>query len=380
MKRKQVDFNSKKWIHDILEEQSSEEHLFPTNDSEILNKEKKWFNDTRLKALFANKIDEKAAWLQTQNKHRAPRIITLKPFLKYAAILAIPLLIGSVFFFKYNPSKTNIALAQNTYQPKKVTLILQDGSNVDLGQTKNVTGLSGLVNQDSTLDYTSTENIANSPVFNTLVVPKGFDYKLVLEDSTQVWVNADTRIRYQVNLSKTDTREIYLESGEAYFKVTKNPKKPFIVHHGNMNVQVLGTSFNVNAYSNTIQTTLEEGKVKVSAGSDNNLILSPGQQANFNKNNGLLQKQEVDVYSFVSWKEGVIVFNNETTAEFMERVGRLYDYDIQIKDEEIKQWHYSGIVKKSSSVTDVLNMIQDISKLKFTIKERSIVVEKSTGN
>ncbi|UKJ08562.1 FecR family protein [Solitalea lacus] len=380
MKRKQGDFNSKKWIHDVLEDRSSEEHLFPTSDSEILNKEKKWFNDARLQAQFTDEIDKTADWQQIQARFRTPRIITLKSFLKYAAILAFPLLIGAAFFFKSNHTIPEVAIAQNTYQKKKVTLILQDGSNVDLEQAKNVKGFSGLVNKNSTLDYSKTENITNAPVFNTLVVPRGSDYKLVLEDGTEVWVNADTRIKYQVNLSKTNTRQVYLENGEAYFKVTKNPEKPFIVHNGQMDVQVVGTSFNVNSYTKTIQATLVEGKVKVSAGSDKFLILSPGQQANFISATGTLQKEEVDVYPFVSWKDGVIIFENQTMTELMEKISRLYDYDIQIKDEEIKQWHYSGIAKKSSSVEDVLNIIQSISKLKFTIKERTIIVEKSIKN
>ncbi|MCO4294050.1 FecR domain-containing protein [Solitalea sp. MAHUQ-68] len=379
MKIKQDNFKGEKWILDVLDDQSSEEHVFPTSDLEILEREKEILDDAILHAQFADKIDETADWQKVLGQ---PRIITLKSFLKYAAILAIPLIIGAAFFLTQKHSKLSLT-ATSTVQPgKKVMLILQDGSNVDLTQAKNVKGLSGVINNNSTLDYTNTENSSNAdkPVFNTLLVPRGEDYKLVLEDGTEVWVNADTKIKYQVNLSKTQTREVYLEEGEAYFHVTKNPSKPFIVHNNNMAVQVLGTSFNVNAYSNTILTTLVEGKVKVSAGSDKFLFLTPGEQASFTSANGNLQKQDVDVYPFVSWKDGLIIVENETMSELMEKIGRLYDYDIQIKDEEIKNWHYSILAKRSSSVEDILNTIQSTSKLKFTVKERKIFVEKAINN
>ncbi|POY38601.1 hypothetical protein C3K47_04185 [Solitalea longa] len=382
MNENQGNFKRKKRIHDILDERSSEEQLFPISDSVILDREKKLLNESGLHLQYADEIDENADWEQVLRKSRSFSVIDLRQYLKYAALLATPLLIAAVFFFKYNRPETKVSIAQ-TYQhqpKKKITLILQDGSNVDLRQAKTVKGLSGLVNQNSTLDYTKTTNTSSldNPVFNTLVVPRGTDYKLVLEDGTEVWVNAETQIKYQVNMSKFNTREVYLESGEAYFQVAKNPDKPFIVHKGDMNVQVLGTSFNVNAYSNKFQTTLVEGKVKVNfAGAKQKLVLIPGQQANFERSTGNFEKQDVDVYPFVAWKEGVVVFQTMEMSELMEQIGRLYDYEIIFKDEALKQLHCTGRADKSESIDNILDIIQGTSNLKFTIQGRSIIVERS---
>ncbi|SMO31829.1 FecR family protein [Solitalea koreensis] len=371
--------NSKKWIHNFLEEESFQDQLFQNSDQEILKKEKALIENAALYAKYSNKINSQADWKQLQKRLKTGRLISLKSLLKYAAILGIPLMIGARFYI-FNKETSVVQLTEKKQQKNKVMLILQDGSTVDLQAAKQAKGLNGLqiFNQNSTLDYTNAKTAtADEPVFNTLVVPRGSDYKLVLEDSTQIWINADTRIKYQVNINKTATREVYLESGEAYFKVSKNPKKPFVVHNGKMNVQVLGTSFNMNTYADNIQTTLVEGKVKVSTETSKHLELTPGQQSNFNRLNGSLEKQEVDVYPFVSWKDGVITFENETMDDLMETIGRLYDYDIQIKDEDIKKWHFSGSADKKESIKDVLTIIQKTSQLKFTIKERSIIVEKA---
>ena len=199
----------------------------------------------------------------------------------------------------------------------------------------------------------------------------------MLDDGTKVWLNADTKIRFQVNFDKTPTREVYLESGEAFFKVAKNPDKPFIVHKGAMNIQVLGTSFNLNTYSDVLQTTLVEGKVSVGfKNTDKKLTLNPGQQANANLLTTELSKQDVDPDLFVAWKDGVLVFNNTTMEALMEHLGRLYDYDIVFENEQLKNLHYNGSTDKSATIKPLLDIIEKTTNVKFTIKDRRIIVKK----
>lgn len=315
------------------------------------------------------------------------KTIRLWPGIAVSLAAAIALIVCGIYFF--NPDTP----AESTLQAglpakkglagfKKATLILGDGRAVELGaeQTiKNSDGVQIFADESSALVYKTGQNAGQLPAYNSLVVPKGGEYKLVLADGTEVWLNADTKIRYQVNFDATKTRTVFLERGEAYFKVAKNPEKPFIVHHGDMEVQVLGTSFNVNAYSDDIQTTLAEGKVKVSLNNAKaHLELAPGQQANFNIPAGTLEKQEVDIYPFVAWKDGILAFENVTMEMLMAQIGRLYDYDIQFRDESLKQLHYSGSTDKPADLRKILNIIQKTSKLKLTIKERTIIVEKST--
>lgn len=360
-----------------------------SDDEKLLISE---LQETQQLNIYVNQLDEidvNKDWLSvksrlTQGDKKNRTVKMYSKWLRYAAVMLLPImLIGLYFLSKQDaklPSIANVNKTKDGY--KKATLILSDGSSVELGANKAINNLDGTQvfdDQTNALTYTKIENVNTTPTFNTLIIPKGNEYKLILADGTEVWVNADTRIKYQVNLSVTKTREVFLESGEAFFKVAKNPNKPFIVHHKNMNVQVLGTSFNINAYSNTVQTTLTEGKVNVSIDNGKQqLELAPDQQANFNLLTKTLEKEDVDVYSFVAWKDGVFALENETMENLMARIGRLYDYDIAFKDESLKHLHYSGSMNKPQDVRKIINIIQKTSNLKLTLKERTIIVEKST--
>ncbi|MCO4291884.1 FecR domain-containing protein [Solitalea sp. MAHUQ-68] len=372
---------NKKWIHEVLDDQVQSEGFNIELDSEgedqlqTATGTQGTFNSVQAWAKIKGRLNNTA---QTNN-----RVVTLPlGLLKYAAVIAIPLMIGTVVYLSTNKQVSANKQQQVVVKPakketNKVILILENGDQVNLNAQQDLRLGNKVISENSQLDYSQTEQTAQTAKFNTLIVPKGTDYKLLLNDSTQVWVNADSRIKYQVNFAATQTRLVYLEKGEAYFKVTKNPAKPFIVHHGDMVVEVKGTSFNVNAYADNVQTTLVEGKVNIEGG-NKQLILTPGQQASFDKASGALEKQEVDVFPFVAWKQGVIVFQNMNMELLMEKIGRLYDYDIEFKDDSLKRLHYTGRADRTESIQNILNNIQITAKLKFTIKERSIIVEKST--
>ncbi|WP_316817799.1 FecR family protein [Pedobacter nyackensis] len=373
---------SNEWIQDLLDEELYDEAYkfeLVTNDAEELTasplsageEHQKSFNSADAWDLFKNNVDT--------GTDQHPKIVPLGfRWMKYAAIIALPLLVGSVVYFSL---KNNGGQENSNYQAttknhsKDVMLVLENGDQVNLKKSENATVLNdNIINSADQLDYTKSSSTA---AFNTLIVPKGASYKLLLDDGTQVWLNADTKIKYQVNFDNTSTREVYLESGEAFFKVTKNPEKPFIVHKGDMQIQVLGTSFNVNTYSEKIQTTLVEGKVKIGLKNTNKeLILNPGQQANANLKTTELSKQNVDPELFVVWKDGILMINNTTMEMLMEELGRLYDYQIVFENEELKKLHYDGSTEKSASIKPLLDMIEKTTNVKFTIKDRRIIVKK----
>lgn len=316
-----------------------------------------------------------------QNQVHRPVVSLFSRLARYAAVVLLPVALATGIYLSMrnkHPEEKRQTASRN--EPKNITLILADGRQVELNALKSAKNIDGSLTQTDAgngLVYQSGLSKDKAAVFNTLVVPKGASYKLLLEDLTEIWLNADSRLRYQVNFKATTTREVYLEKGEAYFKVVRNAEKPFIVHSASMRLQVLGTSFNMNAYSGKILTTLVEGKVQLeSPGSGTQLFLVPGQQAGFDKNTGSLAKQEVDTFPFVAWKDGIIVFQNVTMGELMEQLGRLYDYGIEFKDPRLKQLHYTGRADKSENIKDILDIIRETANLKFTIKERSITVER----
>lgn len=335
-----------------------------------------------------DKMDLQKDWLSVKSRiavlpekehHRS----LYRTWIRYAAAILLPLLVIGLYFNTKDKIATVpiIESADNGF--KKATLILSDNSRIALGATgksMNITdGTQALTNEKDAVIYNKGSESNTMPVFNTLIVPKGGEYKLVLADGTEIWVNADTRIRYQTNIAATAIREVFLEKGEAFFKVARNPDKPFIVYRDQLKIKVLGTSFNVNTYAEIIQTTLVEGKVNVSLiKGKETLDLTPQQQAVFDPFTGSLTKRDVDPYSFIAWKDGILAFENETMDNLMAQIGRLYDYEIQFKDERLKQLHYSGSTEKSTNVQGILNIIQKTTNLKFTLKERTIIVEKST--
>ncbi|MND55807.1 fec operon regulator FecR [compost metagenome] len=334
---------------------------------------------------YAQHINTENDWKLVQNRvaiRSHYRIISIsKRLIRYAAILSIPLAIGITFYFSVKhgdkstpPPPSTIAAEIHKNKP---FLILDDGSQIML--TEEINGrIKGtqVMSMNEILDYSEVN--PDKVAFNTLIVPKGDTHKIILEDGTEVFLNADSRLKFRVSFANVHQREVFLESGEAYFNVTQNPEKPFIVHHGNMSVKVLGTSFNVNAYTATVQTTLVEGKVKVDFNnSTKGLTLAPGQQALFDSIHETLEKQTVEVDSYVVWKEGVFALDHASLETLMAQVGRAYDLDIEFKDATLKQLHFSGRVTKSEDVKEVLDVIKKTTHLKFTIKDRRIIIEKS---
>jgi transmembrane sensor len=373
---------NKKWIHDFLDDQSSDndfdEHLFDDKDHQEIPPGLKVKYEGTFDAATARKLIDSRL---SRDVERRVRVVSLGArILKYAAAVMVPVIIGgAIYLIANNKAKDQHVSLNVKTTSKKNILILENGQQVNLDVQNSDKLNHKVIKGNNQLDYSKADNFGHSAIFNTLIVPKGSTYKLVLDDGTQIWVNADSRIKYQVNFNATPNREVYLEKGEAYFMVTKNPQKPFIVHKDELNVCVLGTSFNINSYTDKIQTTLVEGKVNVSlAGAGKQLILNPGEQANFEKSSESLEKKDVDVFPYVAWKDGLIVYQNMKMVDLMEQLGRIYDYEIVFKDERFKQLHFTGRANRSTPIQQILDEIQITSNLKLMMKERSIIVEKST--
>ncbi|MNJ95512.1 fec operon regulator FecR [compost metagenome] len=393
MMSKQHDTDQPNW-EQILRSLAQGEEVTEDHFNKLSIEERAYISEIRdqqkLKEAVASldAIDLNADW-RLVNRHLEQPAVgrqtvpLFSKLMRYAAILLLPVAFGLGIYYSLRDNGQQQALLsqKQAYSgSKKVTLILGDGKEVELGKQQSITNADGAQIQtdaNNGLVYQTEKKDGTKAIFNTLVIPKGTSYKLILDDLTQIWLNADSRLTYQVNFSATKTREVYLEKGEAYFKVAKNPNKPFIVHNAIMSVQVLGTSFNMNTYSSKVITTLVEGKVKLgSLDSTRQVFLTPGQQGSFDKFTGSLKKQDVDVFPFVAWKDGLIVFQNTTMGELMEQLGRLYDFETEFKDQKLKQLHYTGRADQTESLKDILTIIQETSNLKFTIKERSVTVEK----
>ena len=195
----------------------------------------------------------------------------------------------------------------------------------------------------------------------------------ILKDGTRVWLNSVSQLRYPVQFMGKE-RKVYL-SGEAYFDVKTDSLRPFIVESGGMNVRVYGTEFNVTAYRDEkLRTTLVQGKVGIKVDGEKELLLRPGQMAEYDAQTKHLEVQEVNTYLYTAWKEGTFAFKDETIEEIMGRLSRWYDLNVFYANEEVKKQLYDGIIPQVKDFEDVLRMIEGTATIHFEIKGNTVIV------
>jgi len=225
----------------------------------------------------------------------------------------------------------------------KAILTLSNGSKVTLNDSKNgllATQAGALIlKKDSLLSYKSTAGKTDAVTYNTINTPNGGQYQLVLADGTRVWLNAASSLKFPTEFNGNN-RTVEL-TGEAYFEVAKDKHKPFNVKTANQTVQVLGTHFNVNSYTDeaVVKTTLLEGSVKVYSATAS-VLISPGQQALLS-NNQLLVNKDPDVNEVIAWKNGMFQFNEADIQTIMRQIARWYDIDVEFKG-KIPDYTYHG--------------------------------------
>ena len=220
------------------------------------------------------------------------------------------------------------------------------------------------------------DTMKTETVYNMVTVPRGGEYKLVLADGTIVWLNSDSHIRYPVTFSG-DTRQVELE-GEAYFEVAKDKEKPFIVRMNEYNVRVTGTQFNVRNYSNeNLATTLVEGRVQIERKGRVDR-LRPGQQAILENNE--IRIRTVNVNEQVAWRHGAFGFTQCRLENIMEELARWYDVDVFYMNQQVKNYHFSAWFKRSSSINEVINILENTNKISLDLKGRILTVNDISRN
>jgi hypothetical protein len=265
----------------------------------------------------------------------------------------------------------------------KAILILGDGSQVILDNTKNGTigqqGNAKVLKIDAgKLAYNMQSGGKDIPKvipFNTVSTPRGGQFQIELPDGSTVWLNATSSLRFPTAFIKGKERKVEL-TGEAYFEVTKNETMPFKVIVNKMEVQVLGTHFNVMAYSNEheIKTTLLEGSVKInSTVNKKSIVIKPGQQASLdNTNSEINVSQNIDVDLVVAWKNGFTAFKSADISTIMRQVERWYDVDVNYQG-VVPERTFTGKISRNANLSELLRLLE-VSKIHFTIDGRKITV------
>ncbi|WP_421918835.1 FecR family protein [Marinifilum sp.] len=315
------------------------------------------------------------------------RIRTFKKVLPYAA--SILLMAGLFLVMMYLGHEDSVISQKEQWltalKPgsNKAELVLANGKVLDLdadwkknvikekdGTVINHTG-SGLI-------YDASSKDSDEISYNSLLVPRGGEYQLELEDGTKVWVNSETRLRYPTKFP--DVERVVLLEGEAYFEVSKDQNRPFIVKTQGVDVRVLGTQFNITSYAEdkAIQTTLVEGRVAVMDSNNprTNLLLQPGYQAVFSKQEKELENKKVNVDLYTSWKDGKFVFEQSSLYDIMNKVSRWYDVKVFFQNNEAGDINFTGSLKRYENLDRLLGMIEKTNEVKFFFKDNTIIVQK----
>lgn len=210
-------------------------------------------------------------------------------------------------------------------------------------------------------------------LYNTISTPRGGQYQVMLPDGSKVWLNAASSLRFPTAFTGKE-RQVKME-GEAYFEVAQQASKPFVVVTGNIKIKVLGTHFNVNAYSNenTIRTTLAEGAVRVSK-EDKSKVLEPGEQVQFDKQTGNMSIKQVNVDQMLAWKNGLFYFDNTNIKTIMKQVARWYNVDAVYETAQLKNKNFSGITSRYKNVDGLLKRLELTGTIHFKVEGKTITV------
>jgi transmembrane sensor len=248
------------------------------------------------------------------------------------------------------------------------TVVLDDSAPKTIGRQGNTV----IRNDSGQLAYQAETGKASEIFYNTLTTQKGNQYHLTLPDGTKVWLNAASSITYPTVFAGNQ-RKVTI-SGEAYFEVTKNQQQPFTVQQGDMSVQVLGTSFDVNGYGDeaALKTTLVEGKVKVGNGGAASL-LDPGQQAVIAKGgNSISIDHNPDIEAVLAWKNGSFSFKDAGIAAIMQQVQRWYDVDVAYEANITK--HFVADIPRNVPLSQLLQLLEATDQVHFRIEGKKVMV------
>ena len=343
----------------------------------------KWCNDERQNELLS-KIgcyDPGEGWQQVVRKRNMRR--NRRWWLVAAASVAI--LFGGLAVYRYSKIPVSLPLASeetSIYPGKRMARLITPSGEAVLLDTLRQTEIQQmkLHNDQGRVVIQAACGDANGdqPVYHCLEVPRGGEFSFLLPDSTTVFLNAESRLRFPDRFVPGSERIVYL-SGEAYFDVKRDPRSPFLVCLEHSAVKVTGTSFNVKAYPDDTNeaTTLISGTVSMGIGTTEQwIVLKPGEQGYYDATRKTLLQQTVDVNYYTAWKDGVFAFYRQPLEEVMKTLGCWYLFDTHYQNEALKSILYTGKINRHASIREVLHTFELMDELTFDIKGKEVIVRR----
>jgi transmembrane sensor len=290
----------------------------------------------------------------------------------FVAMAAVIVLIVGVTSIYYHSTESRvvtpqpvIAKAEITHGTTCATLTIGNGQKIVLGANAA---------QNSKKIAQAVKGSKNE--MNNLQTPRGGEFKVTLEDGTEVWLNAETTLRYPESF-EGDARRVEV-SGEAYFKVAHDNTKPFYVVSGGQEVRVYGTEFNVHAYPGEadIYTTLVTGSIALKPvnGTSSELMLTPGHQAIFSNADASAKVRSVDTEIVTSWRSGTFVFEDQTLDMIMKTLSRWYNFDYEFTDKSLSNTEFIGSIPKYGKFSDVVEIFNRMGGIHLRQNGRKVII------
>ncbi|WP_121812220.1 FecR family protein [Mucilaginibacter kameinonensis] len=366
-----------------------EERMLIENWYESLNGAELSKSDHELEEIKQDTFSNLQTYIGTFKPNQYPaqnnKVILLTYVKWIAAAVLLSISITFYYYKQHSIVQQNNVIAKNDIAPggNKAILTLADGSKLVLDDTKNgklATQGKTIVQKTGSgmLAYLSSALGSNTSevTYNTVTTPRGGQYNVVLPDGTQVWLNAASSLKFPTTFTGKE-RSVEL-IGEAYFEVAKNKAMPFHVSSAGQTIEVLGTHFNVNTYSDetALKTTLFEGSVKITKGTLS-AMLKPGQQSTISNNEtatAIKVTEVTDIDEIMAWKNGKFHFNDTDIKTVMRQISRWYDVDIEytgkLPDDDV----FTGTFPRSLTAAKALKILE-FSGVNFKIEGRKIIVK-----
>ncbi len=330
------------------------------------------YNSEKVKDLLIKKI---------RAEKRSHRKLHVKWLLKYAAVGLFFILVA---FLYQQMTEADESIHKSRIDANAITLTLSDGSIKEIAEEESISIIDhegyrvGLQKGNQLIYHRAA--LADKIAYNTLYVPYGKHFTVILSDGTKAYLNSGTSLKYPIEFIKGEQRQVFLK-GEGFFKVAKDSERLFVINTRELNVQVLGTEFNLSAYpeDENIETVLVEGSVgffeKESKFDEKNQKLKPGHMAIWQKQEGMISFKETDTNLYTGWMDGKIIFNNIPFRDIVKKLERNFNVSITNTYEELENKRFTATFD-TETIAQILTVFNTYHPIHYDIDGEQIKIEK----
>jgi len=293
-------------------------------------------------------------WHQVQETTLKTKPIKFSSIFNYAAIFIVFLSLGSLIW---------LAEKRDSIESKNVVLEIEEThTKIDLAKDKTTIKkqlVDVITLQNAHEIVYNLESVSQPITFHTLNIPFGKTFKVTLSDGSIVHLNAGSSLKYPQQFNTTGNRKVFLQ-GEAFFKVNKDEKRPFMVEANDIAIKVLGTEFNVNTSSlnHYADCILVEGSVLLSSNNGNEVILSPNEKATWDITSKAFNISQINTKLYTSWVHGELIFEDSNFSDISNKLTQFYNIKIENRNNSLKTHKFSGTISlKHSSVENILDLL-----------------------